>query len=233
MPALRKGWQVHSNEGARILVVEDDPEQRELLLELLGGAGHACDGASGVASAAALLAAREYALVLVDYDLRDGTGAELVALGVVQASRVVYLSGRAPAELPHVAAALRKPLDGGALLARLERLLPRGAQPRVELVLYVASGSPASQRAERAIRSLLAGGAFGAVSLEVIDLGVRGAAVLGDDRAWLTPTLVRRAPLPQRWLVGDGVDAAELAALVAPSASRPPAELHAQRGDAP
>jgi circadian clock protein KaiB len=206
---------VISEAASRILVVEDDADQRELLLELLRGVGYACDGAAGVVAAAAALAMHDYTLVLVDFDLRDGTGAELVSLGLVQASRVVYVSGRAAAELPKVAAALRKPLDVSALLRCLEGLVPpvRCGEPTVELVLYVAEGSPASQRAERSLRALLGEGRFGPVRLEVVDVAARPSETLLEDRPWLTPTLVRRTPGPRRWLVGDGLDAVQLAAL--------------------
>jgi len=62
----------------QILVVEDDPNVRELLLDLLG-AMHEVRPASTGAEALAILKAEELALIVLDYLLPDRTGLEVLA----------------------------------------------------------------------------------------------------------------------------------------------------------
>ena len=62
----------------RILVVDDEPDLRELLEITLVKMGLDVDSAESLARARALLSAREYSLVLTDMRLPDGLGIELV-----------------------------------------------------------------------------------------------------------------------------------------------------------
>src|SRR5690606_23252575 len=75
--------------------------------------------------------------------------------------------------------------------------------PRIELVLYVSSSSPASARARRNLERALAGYDAAKVSLVVVDLSRPGAESAPDDRVAFTPTLVKRVPPPRTWLLGD------------------------------
>lgn len=62
----------------RILVVDDDPAIRFVLLEILGEHGYTAFGAPGAREAHRLLDAEEFALVLSDVNMPDGSGMELV-----------------------------------------------------------------------------------------------------------------------------------------------------------
>lgn len=62
----------------RILVVDDDPLIRSVLLELLGEHGHEVAGAPGALEAHRLLDEEEWALVLSDVNMPDGSGVDLV-----------------------------------------------------------------------------------------------------------------------------------------------------------
>jgi len=60
----------------RILIVDDDKELRSHLSEILKGAGYAIDEASSGSEAAAMAAAAEYDVVLLDMIMPRGGGAE-------------------------------------------------------------------------------------------------------------------------------------------------------------
>lgn len=62
----------------RILVVDDEPDLRELLEITLVKMGLDVDSAESLSAARSLLASKEYALVLTDMRLPDGLGIELV-----------------------------------------------------------------------------------------------------------------------------------------------------------
>lgn len=62
----------------RILVVDDDPVIRYVLLELLAEHGHDAAGAPGATEAHRLLDESEWALVLTDVNMPDGSGVDLV-----------------------------------------------------------------------------------------------------------------------------------------------------------
>ena len=74
---------------------------------------------------------------------------------------------------------------------------------RIELVLYTAGRSPASMRALRQMKSLLALYESAQVDFKVIDLSEGRPASAEEDRILLTPTLVQHRPLPRTWVVGD------------------------------
>ena len=61
----------------RILVVDDEPDIREVLTDLLGGA-YACTAAGSAEEALGLLGAHEYQLVLSDIMMRGMSGLEMV-----------------------------------------------------------------------------------------------------------------------------------------------------------
>jgi DNA-binding NtrC family response regulator len=63
---------------ADILVVEDDPDLRELLLDELGDAGHACTGRGDLTSAQAFMREQMPKLVISDLHLPDGNGLTLL-----------------------------------------------------------------------------------------------------------------------------------------------------------
>ncbi|MCB1056431.1 MAG: response regulator [Acidobacteria bacterium] len=107
----------------RVLCVEDDPLQRQALLELLKILRVTAEAAPDIATARELLASRSYDLVLADYNLPDGTADDLLADARWQARTVVVsanpISSRHASGGPVVA----KPLTR----AKLERILREGA----------------------------------------------------------------------------------------------------------
>lgn len=67
-----------NEERKRILVVDDERLIRELLARTLEEEGFTCVVCSGLAEARVRLGDGGYSLVLCDYDLADGCGADLV-----------------------------------------------------------------------------------------------------------------------------------------------------------
>ena len=114
----------------QILVVEDDPNVRELLLDLLGTM-HEVRPASTGAEALAILKAEDLALIVLDYLLPDRTGLEVLA--EIQATRpslpVIMITGygfewlRASAFKLGVREYFPKPFDTRALLDAVRRIL--------------------------------------------------------------------------------------------------------------
>jgi DNA-binding response OmpR family regulator len=116
----------------RILIVEDEPEMRRLLEDLLGSDGYEIETATNSASALAAVAAREPDLVLLDVVLGDEDGRELLReLRLVGNIRVVFLTGRG-LESDRIAGLrmgaddyIVKPFSPGELSARVESLFRR------------------------------------------------------------------------------------------------------------
>ena len=212
-----------SDAAARLLLVEDDTSIREPLAEFLREEGYGVDEAASAAEGLARLRGGRYALVVSDFQLPDQTGAWMLdaaeqagwlqdtAVLVVSASLDVGSARRfprlvKPVELDHflhaVAAAVEPP--GGDAAAGTPAGAEAAAPPPVHLVLYVSEGSESARRSLRVLRRHLARLPPGRVRLDVLDVGTdAGARAAGEDRVAFTPTLVRRAPAPRRWLVGD------------------------------
>jgi DNA-binding response OmpR family regulator len=64
--------------GGSFLVVEDQEEQRDLLREVLGRWGYACDCATDCDSARSMFRPGAYACTLIDIGLPDGSGVDLL-----------------------------------------------------------------------------------------------------------------------------------------------------------
>lgn len=62
----------------RILFAEDHLDYQRLLVAALSGAGHSVEAVSTTAAALAAAAKAEFDIVLCDYRLRDGSGADLM-----------------------------------------------------------------------------------------------------------------------------------------------------------
>jgi DNA-binding response OmpR family regulator len=63
---------------SRILVIDDDPMVRRVLSMLLGSAGHSVDAVGRVDAGREMLATGSHDLVLLDLNLRDGNGFDLL-----------------------------------------------------------------------------------------------------------------------------------------------------------
>jgi DNA-binding response OmpR family regulator len=115
-----------------ILVVDDDPNIRELTRTLLQEDGYQVMTASGSADALRLMQSNEHevALVILDLNMPEMSGAELerrlAALRLP--AKVLFVSGYDPEALPEGAelvahAMLQKPFTRSGLLGRVRRLL--------------------------------------------------------------------------------------------------------------
>jgi two-component system response regulator AtoC len=116
---------------ARILVVEDEAGQRELLATLLGNRGFDVTVAAGVAEAFQALACEPPALLLTDYNMPDGTGLDVLRrarqtdpeMGVVLLTAYGTVPLAVEAMREGAIDVLLKPVDPDALLEVLGRAL--------------------------------------------------------------------------------------------------------------
>jgi CheY-like chemotaxis protein len=81
---------------ARILVVDDDPDNREIVREVLEGAGHEVVTVGSAEEALEQLDRKEFDVVLSDIDLPGMSGIALAKelATRVQAPGVIHMSGR-------------------------------------------------------------------------------------------------------------------------------------------
>ena len=75
-------------------------------------------------------------------------------------------------------------------------------KPRYELVLYVTGATVRSLRAIANIKAICEEYLKGHYKLDVIDI-YRRPEMLHEDQVVAVPTLIRKAPVPTRCLVGD------------------------------
>jgi DNA-binding response OmpR family regulator len=124
----------------RILVVEDSPIMRQLLSNLLGGAGYECILATTVAGGLKSCAKNKPDLIMLDVNLPDGNGIDLCrTLKSDPAARhipVLLLTGEAREVESRVdgfeAGAedyVMKPFNVKELLSRLKGILHTSARP--------------------------------------------------------------------------------------------------------
>jgi two-component system, OmpR family, response regulator len=113
----------------QILIVDDDPNVREGLIDILEDAGWKVLAVETGAQALTLLPQFEGTLVLVDYQLPDTTGVALAErLHELHKDVVVLLmTGMStgdldPGKMSCIKETLTKPVDPGVLLKRLEQL---------------------------------------------------------------------------------------------------------------
>jgi two-component system, OmpR family, response regulator len=76
----------------RILLVEDEPTTREIVTHLLRGAGYALDAVGSAGAATTCLETVAYALVIVDWFLPDGNGAEVADAAAERGSKALVIS---------------------------------------------------------------------------------------------------------------------------------------------
>jgi signal transduction histidine kinase/DNA-binding response OmpR family regulator len=121
--------------GARVLIVDDDPSIRAICAEVLSGHGFAVAEAGDCASARAALSETRPELMLVDVQLPDGDGFELLeslaGARAVEPFGVVFLTARG--ETADKVRGLRlgaddyitKPFDAQELVARVDSVIRR------------------------------------------------------------------------------------------------------------
>jgi DNA-binding NtrC family response regulator len=119
--------------AARLLVVEDEPDQRRLLTELLAAEGFAVANAGSLAAAEAELARTAIDLVISDWQLPDGDGGALLARVRERYPDTAFVMVTAYGTIARAVAAIRagaddyltKPFERQALLLAVERTLAR------------------------------------------------------------------------------------------------------------
>jgi DNA-binding response OmpR family regulator len=104
----------------KILVIEDDTDERELLGALLSAQGFVLSLAASVTEALAAFGANHFCMVLADYNLPDGTGTGLLReakrRGLLNGA-VLYLCTAEMFAKPDAGVGLlRKPIDLRALM---------------------------------------------------------------------------------------------------------------------
>jgi DNA-binding response OmpR family regulator len=220
--------------GGTLLLVEDDPDIRDLMVTLLELASFevvACDSAE-----AALEALREqpFDMVLTDYMLPHRTGAWLLQEasreGLLDATPVLVVSAH-PNPPVNGFEVLPKPFDLDDLVSKVrERLDLNSKRPKlsepdggvgtadargdgaardgkapVELVLYVSAHSARSVHAVENIRQVVSRFAPDRVRLTIHDLSADPSKGAADAVAF-TPTLVKRSPGPRTFILGHITD---------------------------
>jgi len=132
-PAPRRGGALRGH----LLVVDDEPMILDLLLDILGEAGHHMDSAANGAEACRKVAARQYDVVITDVRMPQMSGTELyrkiLALRPEMKGRIVFMSGDLIDEetarfLEETGApAVAKPVEIAELLDTVSRTLERSA----------------------------------------------------------------------------------------------------------
>lgn len=208
-------------DGCRILVVEDNDDLRQLMEMALAHEGYDVDTADSAEAGVQLMERGRYDLVLTDYMLPNRTGAWLLR----EAHRRRLLDGAATLlvtadpDAPEIApeqGVVTKPVDFDRFLPQIRGILGQGLdqgfhasppspvdQPEaIDLVLYTSPGSIASARAQRVLREVLAQYDERRIRLQITDMALHPDDA-ARDRVIYTPTLVKRAPAPVVWLLGD------------------------------
>lgn len=211
--------------GLRILFVEDNEEIRDALSALLEDEGYEVTTAKTAHEGLAQLRAGRFHLLLSDYALGDRTGTWMIeqarSEGRIRNEDVLLVTAQLELEGTEGLRVIRKPLDLDDFLRVVDQMLervraaevaegaarlraqPDGA-PKLELTLYISSASLVSLRSLRMLERLLAEHDPTQVRLTVRDLAAEPLRAEEDvDHILFTPTLVKRAPAPRMWLVGD------------------------------
>ncbi|HEY6891841.1 MAG TPA: response regulator [Solirubrobacter sp.] len=135
--------------GTRVLVVDDNAANREIVQVYLRGRVARCDDAADGAQALALMQAaasadRPYELVLLDSDMPELSGAEVArairAAPALRMSRLVMLTSAGETASPDVDRSLTKPVRRAALLETLAEVLT-GAEPEVAEAVEAPPGA--------------------------------------------------------------------------------------------
>jgi DNA-binding response OmpR family regulator len=213
-----------------ILLVEDDPDIREMMATLLGMAGFEVVSCESAECGLNALREQEFDLILTDYALPRQSGLWLLneaeTEGLIQGTPVLIVTAHPDVDAQSAYEVIQKPFDLDELIERVHRRMegansgpkrrrftmplengngPQGGPPDcpepVELILYVSSQSPRSFAAVRNIKKVLERFNSSRVKLTVCDLSTNPDAGVADAVAF-TPTLVRRTPGPRTFILG-------------------------------
>ncbi|MFD1342707.1 response regulator [Litorisediminicola beolgyonensis] len=140
----------------RILLVEDTADMAEAIAIRLGRAGLACDVAGSLAEARDCLDVQEYDVAVLDIDLPDGLGTDLLQEIRARGTRLPVLMLTAAFSVDDRVSALNlgaddylvKPFDQRELEARLHALARRDAgAPEAEIALGTLRFNPSARTA--------------------------------------------------------------------------------------
>lgn len=214
--------------GASILLIEDEPDIRELLATLLRLAGFEPTVCSNAEIGLEQLREQPFDLVLTDYALPNRTGGWLIrqakAEGLLDATPVLVVTAHPnppdvegyevickPFDLDELVTRVKQRLDGGPRRRPTAQLLTERSHgpgdsdgdcpDPIELILYVSAYSPKSAAAITNIRRTLARFQSSRVRLTIYDLSQNPDAGKADAVAF-TPTLVKRSPGPRTFILG-------------------------------
>lgn len=219
-----------SGHGLRVLYVEDDPDVQEMLQTLLEMNGYVVTVAGTAGAGLDALRDSRFHLVIADYNLPDGNGADMLAHaateGRLECESMILTGAYAVGSHATAFRVVRKPIDALAFVAKLDEILaparqielekaraelegtPPPAAQRVELVLYVTEASRASLRAVRRLERVLAAYDRRDILVRIVDVSKDRPPSFDEDRITFTPTLVKRRPGPKAYFLGalDRVD---------------------------
>ena len=232
----------------RLLIVEDDPDGREMLTELFSMHDWTVTAVPSTQAAMNELRAGGFDVVISDENLEGQSGSTMLRQasdeGLLRNVGVLmYTAEPGLLELPEGVRVLRKPtglaklLDEAKALAHDEKAVApeppsgeRTRKKRVELVLYVTS-SPSSQRARRTLEEVLATTHPARLKVVVRDLERDPF----DDEQWIdTPMLVKRERGHELPCCGVDLDSAQrLTALIEQLDAEAPASSQAACGECP
>ena len=207
---------------ARILVVDDQDDVRQMLVTALGIDGYDVDEAADAHEGLKRLEGAHYDLVLTDYSMPGGTGTwmlhEAFDRGLMDGTDALIVTAHPDVDSPDDVEVITKPVELDGFLDQVRRLVDAGPRRaaegspmdvssaetghKVELVLYVSSKSPTCIQARRNLERLLEKFDRSQVKFTICDLErdpLAGAA----DRIAFTPTLVKRFPEPRMWVLGN------------------------------
>jgi CheY-like chemotaxis protein len=208
--------------STRILYVEDDYDVRTMLHDLLRSEGYDVVALSTAEDAVKVLETSRFPIFLTDYNLPNRNADWMLRVasqrGYLADTTVIVLSGAVDPKGIDGHQLLQKPVDVDVLLATVQHALSgrldnahelEGQEPSgdtdVILKLYFSGVSAESRRAVRNLRRVLKEFDPDRIRLDVHDISDREAPVapLEQDRIVVTPTLVRKHPLPKLWILGD------------------------------
>ncbi len=158
---------------ARVLVVEDEPGQRELVAGILSRNGYRVDAAEGLEAALARLRERPADLILSDWKLADGDGMRLLEIVRRDYPLTGFIMATAYGSIAHAVEAvqagaddyLSKPFERQALLLSVQRTLRAGrleaenrrlneALEEREALIDIVGKAPAMQRLYRRVEKI-------------------------------------------------------------------------------
>ncbi len=155
-------WQSHS--AARVLLVEDDPINREVMLDMLAGIGFSIDTAEDGHQAIAKAAMTHHDLILMDMQMPrlDGLQAtqairalpELAETPIIAMTANVFDEDRRRCIAAGMNDFIAKPFDPDILLATLTKWLPAHPEPKYSPFAPIDDANAASSQLWQALTTI-------------------------------------------------------------------------------